>query len=107
MQITSTGIQVLGFSIGWYGIIVVVGAWFGAVTAAWAARHDGRDGEHVWRALPSIVLCGLVGARLWFILFPPISITDNGRTIVWFLSHFFDLNQGAVALWIGGLGLIG
>ena len=107
MQITLTGIQILGFTIGWYGIIVVAGACFGAVIAAWAARQDGKDGEHVWRALPSIVLCGLVGARLWFILLPPTSIVDNGRTAGWFLSHFFDLNQGAVALWTGGLGLIG
>lgn len=107
MQLTSTGIQLFGFNIGWYGFIVVAGAWFGTVVAAWAARRAGHDGEHIWRALPLIVLCGLVGARLWFILFPPTSITDNGRTAPWFFNHFFDLNQGAIALWTGGLGLIG
>lgn len=107
MQITLTGIQVFGFNIGWYAIIIVGGAWFGTVVAAWAARHEKEDGEHVWRALPAIVLCSLGGARLWFIFFPPASIVDNGRTAGWFLSHFFDLNQGAVALWTGGLGLIG
>jgi phosphatidylglycerol:prolipoprotein diacylglycerol transferase len=31
----------------------------------------------------------------------------NGRTTDWLIRSFFDLNQGAVALWTGGLGIMG
>src|SRR5450631_2025772 len=54
-----------------------------------------------------IVISGLIGARLWYILFPPQSVVANGLTTAWFFRHFFDLNQGAVAVWSGGLGMIG
>jgi prolipoprotein diacylglyceryltransferase len=48
-----------------------------------------------------------VGARLWFILFPPQSVLASGRDAAWFLGHLTELNQGAAALWAGGLGLLG
>jgi phosphatidylglycerol:prolipoprotein diacylglycerol transferase len=71
------------------------------------ARRQGYDPEHVWRAMLWIAPLAVIGARLWFVFFPPQSVMATGRTPEWLLTHFFDLNQGAVAVWSGGLGLIG
>ncbi len=94
-------------SISWYAISVVVGVWIATEVAARLAARRGQPGEHVWRGLVWVALFGLVGARLWFVLFPPESFVDNGLTAGWMLNHIFELNQGAIAFWTGGLGLIG
>ncbi len=107
LGIDEQGIHILAFTLRWYGIILVASAWIAAEVATLLAARNGRDPKHVWQGLIWVSLGGLIGARLWFILFPPDSIVANGRTAGWFLTHFFDLNQGAIAVWTGGLGLIG
>ncbi len=101
------GIHIFALTLNWYGIIVVMAAWIAAAVARWLAKRDGRDPGHVWRGLVWVSIFGLIGARLWFVLFPPESVVANGRTAGWFLTHFFDLNQGVLAAWSGGLGLFG
>lgn len=94
-------------TLNWFGIVVVLAALAGTLVAASLARREGYDPEHVWRGMAWIVPAAVVGARLWFVIFPPQSAMLLGRTPGWLLTHFFDLNQGAVAVWSGGLGLIG
>ncbi len=105
--VDSTGIHVFALTLYWYGIVVVVAAWIAVEVATWLAAHQGFDPGHVWHGLIPVILLGLAGARLWFVLFPPESVVANGLTAGWLLSHFFDLNQGAIAAWTGGLGMIG
>src|SRR5262245_8674295 len=107
MTIDNAGIHIFAFTLNWYGIILVVSAGIAADVATWLAARDGREPEHVWRGMVWVSIFGLVGARLWFVLFPPDSVVANGRTTEWLLTHFFDINQGAIAVWTGGLGLIG
>jgi len=101
------GLHIFALTLNWYGIIVVAAAWIAAEVARWLAKRDGRYPAHVWRGLVWVSLLGLIGARLWFVLFPPESVATSGRTAGWFLTHFFDLNQGVLAAWSGGLGLFG
>ncbi|MEP7287096.1 MAG: prolipoprotein diacylglyceryl transferase [Chloroflexota bacterium] len=107
VSVDNTGITLLTLTLHWSALFAVLGVWIAAEVAARLATRDRQNPAHVWRGLVWVVLCGLIGGRLWFVLFPPDSVVDNGLTAVWLLSHFFDLNQGAVALWVGGLGLIG
>ncbi len=93
--------------LNWFGIAIVLAALAGTQAAAALARRQGYDPEHTWRAMLWIAPLAVVGARLWFVLFPPQSVIATGRTPDWLLTHFFDLNQGAVAVWSGGLGFIG
>ncbi len=105
--IDSTGIHLLAITFHWYGIILVTAGWIAAEVAEWLASRQGYEPEHVWRALIRIILLGLIGARLWYVFFPPDSVVANGLTAGWLLSHFLDLNQGVIAIYAGGLGLIG
>ena len=105
--IDSAGIHIFAFMLHWYGLIIVAGGWIAVEVATGLAAREELEPEHIWRGLVWVVVCGLFGARLWFVLFPPDSQVALGRTADWYVTHLFDVNQGFVALWTGGLGLIG
>lgn len=107
LVINREGVRLFGYLLNWFGIALVAAAWVGIESVARLAKRDGRAPEHVWRASVWVIVCGIIGARLWFVCFPPQSVVAIGRDAVWMLTHFFDLNQGAVAVWSGGLGLLG
>ncbi|MDE0610871.1 MAG: prolipoprotein diacylglyceryl transferase [Anaerolineaceae bacterium] len=91
----------------YYGIILVVAMLVAANVAARLARRSGHDPEHIWGALTWGIIPAIVGARLWFVFFPPAALVDEGITTVWMLQNFFDMQQGAIAIWSGGLGIFG
>jgi phosphatidylglycerol:prolipoprotein diacylglycerol transferase len=106
-RLTETGLQFFDLTIGYYGLAVVFACMVGSLVAAGLARRESLDPEHVWRALIAVAICGVAGARLWFVTFPPQSVVANGRTAAWLFANFFDINQGAIAVWTGGLGWFG
>ena len=102
--------------IRYYGIIIVTAM---LVAATIAARAGGSQrgmtpttfgGGLTWAIFP-----GIIGARLWFVLFPPISLTatcgpepvDTCHNTIWFLQNFFNTTNGAIAVWSGGLSIFG
>lgn len=102
--------------IRYYGIIIVVAMLIAAWVAARLAKRSGYDPDHVWGALTWAIIPGIIGARLWFIIFPPSSLTagcfdtDVATTCtdtIWFLQNFFNVQNGAIAIWSGGLSIFG
>lgn len=117
MQFKEQGIQLFSqVEIRYYGLIIVLAMLIAATVAARLAKREGKDPEHIWGALTWAIIPGIVLARLWFVLFPPISLTagcdtastaDVCRNTAWFLQNFFDLQNGAIAIWSGGLSIFG
>ncbi len=110
------GIRIGSFQIRYYGLIIVLAMLVAAWVAARLAKRDGRDPEHVWGALTWAIIPGIVFARLWFVIFPPISLTagcttavttDVCRDTAWFLQNITNLQQGPLAIWSGGLSIFG
>lgn len=93
--------------IRYYGIIIVIAMLVGATVAARLARRTGRDPDHIWGALTWAIIPAIIGARLWFVLFPPKALIDQGMDSVWFFQNFFNLQNGAIAIWSGGLSIFG
>lgn len=107
--------------IRYYGIIIVAAMLLAATVAARLARANGYDSDHIWGGLTWAILPGIVLARLWFVLFPPVSqtaacfdpllteaqIAAQCRDTAWYLANFFDPNNGAIAIWSGGLSIFG
>lgn len=93
--------------IRYYGIIIVTAILVAAVLAARMAKRDGRDPDHVWGAMFWAVILGIIGARLWFVLFPPQSLILQGRDTAWFFQNFTNLENGPLAIWSGGLSIWG
>lgn len=91
----------------YYGIIIVVAMLVAATVAARLAKRDGRDPDHIWGALTWAIIPGIIGARLWFVLFPPATLVDQGMNTIWFFENFFNLENGAIAIWSGGLSIFG
>ena len=93
--------------IRYYGLIIVFAMLVAAVVAARLAKRAGYDPEHVWGALTWAIIPGIVFARLWFVFFPSQSVIEAGRDTAWLLQNFFDLQNGAIAIWSGGLSIFG
>lgn len=93
--------------IRYYGIIIVVAMLVAAYVASRVAKHRGFDSDHIWGGLTWAIFPGIIFARLWFVLFPPISLTEQGIDTAWFLQNFFNPENGAIAIWSGGLSIFG
>lgn len=100
----------------YYGIIIVVAMLVAATVAASLAARNKMDPDHIWGGLTWAIFPGIIFARLWFILFPPVSLTagcdtattaDICQNTAWYLENFFNLNGGAIAVWTGGLYIFG
>jgi phosphatidylglycerol:prolipoprotein diacylglycerol transferase len=100
----------------YYGLIIVLGMLVAAVIAARLAKRAGYDPEHVWGGLTWAIIPGIIAARLWFVVFPPATLTagcateattDVCRDLGWFLQNIGDLQNGPLAIWSGGLGIFG
>jgi phosphatidylglycerol:prolipoprotein diacylglycerol transferase len=93
--------------IRYYGIIIVVAMLIAATVAARLAKRDGKDPDHIWGALTWAIIPAIIGARLWFVLFPPQTLIAQGNDTAWFFQNFFNLENGAIAIWSGGLSIFG
>ncbi len=91
------------FSIHFYGLIIMTGVVAASLLARRQAKKAGEDPEVIWDALAWVVIAGIIGARLWHILTPPPNFIDQGITTKWYLTHPLD----AIAIWRGGLGILG
>lgn len=100
MSIERTFIQLGPLTIHFYGIIIMVGVVLAAMLAARLAKRNGEDPEVVWDMLPIVLITGIIGARLWHILTPPPSM---GITPMYYFTHPLE----ALAIWKGGLGILG
>ncbi|MDX2141170.1 MAG: prolipoprotein diacylglyceryl transferase [Chloroflexota bacterium] len=93
--------------IRYYGLIIVAAMLVAAWIAARLAKRNKLDPDHIWGALTWAIIPAIIGARLWFILFPPQSLVDQGQTTAWYFQNFFNLENGAIAIWSGGLHIFG
>lgn len=105
--------------IRYYGIIIVSAMLIAAYVASRLAERTGRDPDHIWGALTWAIFPGIVFARLWFVIFPPVSLTAGCapdaiqgpsticRDTAWYFANFFNFENGAIAVWSGGLHIFG
>jgi len=97
-----------GFSIGpltihYYGLLIMLGIVAAAVLSHFEAKRRGENTEIVMDSLVWIILGGVIGARIWHILTPPVSMVEQGITTMYYLTH----PLAAIAIWRGGLGIPG
>ena len=99
-----------GFTIGpltvhYYGVVIM----FGVLAAIWLSMKRSpsyrQDPETVWDVLPWALIGGVIGARLWFLIFP--SNTSVAFTLADHYRYYFTHPLDAIAVWNGGLGIPG
>ncbi len=114
MEFEQAYVVIGNLQIRYYGIIIVIALLAGAYVASLLASRSGRDSDHIWGGLTWAIIPGIIGARLWFVLFPPVSLIagcgiegEICQDTAWFLENFFDRESGAIAIWSGGLSIFG
>lgn len=107
MEFQSQFIQIGNVQIRYYGIIIVAAMLMATVIAARLAKKTGRDPEHVYGALTWAIIPGIILARLWFVAFPSQESIAVGRDSAWLIQNFFNLENGGIAIWSGGLSIFG
>jgi phosphatidylglycerol:prolipoprotein diacylglycerol transferase len=107
MEFGPQSITIGQVQIRYYGIIIVAAILVAAMIAARLAKRDGRDPDHVWGAMFGAVILGIIGARLWFVLFPPQSLIAADKDTAWYFNNFGNLVDGPLAIWSGGLHIFG
>lgn len=85
------------------GILIAFGIACGALLSAYQAKKFNHDPEIIYYLFLPLTIWGLIGARLWHLLTPPLSSVQLGFTTEHYFSHPVD----SVAVWIGGFGLPG
>ncbi len=91
------------FHIYFYGILITLGVVAAAFMGQAEAKRRGLNPEIIWDALFWVVVAGIVGARIWHILTPPLSMQEQGITTMWYLTHPLDM----INIRNGGLGIPG
>ena len=66
-------VQLGPLALRWYSLLIVLGAVVAAWIATREARRRGQDPEHVWQMLPLVLIFGIIGARLGWVL---VSLKD-------------------------------
>ncbi|HPH97476.1 MAG TPA: prolipoprotein diacylglyceryl transferase [Anaerolineaceae bacterium] len=103
MEFTSQGIVILGFTIYYYGIVIMLGVVAAAIMTDRLARMRGLDPEIPWDALAWCLIGGIVGARLWHVFTPPPSMVEQGITTMYYLTNPLAM----LNIRNGGLGIPG
>src|SRR6185369_1326298 len=86
-----------GFSLRWYGVIVMVGVIVGSLMVERVLKQHGENGDAIWDALVWILPAGIIGARLWYV----INATLGGD------SRFSNDPAEIIKVWHGGLHIFG
>jgi phosphatidylglycerol:prolipoprotein diacylglycerol transferase len=84
----------LDIPVHWYGIMIMLGVVVASFFAYREARRRGEDPDHVWQMFPWVLILGIVGARVGFIL------SQLGD------PHYQDIGNW-FRVWEGGLSIQG
>jgi phosphatidylglycerol:prolipoprotein diacylglycerol transferase len=91
----------------WYGILAAAGIFVGAFYAAKHVEMEGGNPDWVWDALLWVLLAGLLGARLWYVIAENISAAAAGQAVPYPLSDPINLinpRGGGLMIFGGALG---
>ena len=91
-----SSISVFGFRIAFYGIIIGIGMLAGIWIAQSDAKRRGQDPELYLDFALYAIICSIIGARIYYVLFEWDYYKEN-------LLQIFNLRAGGLAIYGGGI----
>lgn len=85
---------VFGFTIALYGVVIAIGMAAGLWLALGVAKKYGHDGELVWDYFLYGIIFGLIGARIYYVVFAWDYYKND-------LLSIFNLRKGGLAIYGG------
>lgn len=92
-------ISVFGFEIAFYGMIIGLGILAGIGVALREAKRTGQDPETYLDFAIYAVICAIVGARIYYVIFS----WDYYKNDLW---QIFNVRQGGLAIYGGVIGAV-
>ena len=92
-------VSVFGFEIAYYGIIIGIGIIAGILMAVYEAKRTKQDPETYYDLALYAVICSIIGARIYYVIFSWDSYKDD-------LLSIFNLRGGGLAIYGGVIAAI-
>lgn len=102
--IHSVAFTLFGKDIMWYGILICIGMILAYLYAYSRAKFEGIKTDDLLDLGFFVILFGIVGARLYYVIFAPSSYIVTGGT---FWENIWDTIVNVVSIWKGGLAIFG
>jgi len=94
-------LKIGGLTFRWYGILITLGVVLALYLTQYLAERRGEDPNRAWALLPILLVTGIVGARLWYVI----------NTWEKYKDHVFSIGDpniaGALEVWRGGIAIQG
>ncbi len=87
----------ISLPIRWYGVLIVLGSLAGAWYASWYFKRRDQDPEIVWDVLIWLLISGIIGARIWYVI----------ADIIGGDSRYLDSPMQIIRIDQGGLNILG
>lgn len=100
LEVHRAAVTVGGFSIYWYGILIAIGFLLAFFYAMKSLKRYGIKPEPFFDCVLAGLICGIIGARLYYVVFKWDEYKDD-------ISQIFNIHNGGLAIYggiIGGLG---
>ena len=104
LTIKSVAFTILGKDIMWYGILICIGMILAYLYAHSRAKFEGVKTDDLLDLGFFVILFGIVGARLYYVLFAPTSFIASGGS---FWENTWNTIVNVVSIWNGGLAIFG
>ena len=95
-------LQIGPLAIRWYGFLIALGVLIGSLWAARLAERRGLDADKLFDMAPYLVIAGLIGARLVYVVTSPDAFFGPGGRLV----DVFKIWQGGISIHGGIAGVI-
>lgn len=89
-----SGIDVFGYHIAFYGIVIGIGMLLGFLIAEWTAKRTGQNPEFYLDFALIAILISVIGARVYYVVFALDEFVDNPLSV-------FNLRTGGLAIYGG------
>ncbi len=100
LEVHRAAVTVGGFSIYWYGILIAIGFLLAFFYAMKSLKRYGIKPEPFFDCVLAGLICGIIGARLYYVVFKWDEYKDD-------ITQIFNIHNGGLAIYggiIGGLG---
>ncbi|MDD6038036.1 MAG: prolipoprotein diacylglyceryl transferase [bacterium] len=87
------------FSIALYGVCIAIGMLAGLIVASMEAKRSGQDPDTYFDLAWIAIVCSLIGARIYYVVFAWDRYKDN-------LINIFNIRQGGLAIYGGVIAAI-